>query len=111
MEIRENDATCIFTPLDPILGKLESKRLLPFISQEKREVALDLSMVSDCTIGFIEGLKEISQKKNIGIFNIPQDMFVLFNVMGIDKSIKLFVSELDFLDNTRRLINRKFTVI
>ena len=45
------------------------------------------------------------------MFNIPSDLFVLFNVMNLDKSLELFVSEMDFEENAHQLINRKFKVV
>ena len=111
MEIRDTEKVCIFAPLSPKLDRYESSRILSKISKENREIALDLRFVQDCTIEFIESLKEMAKIKNIGVFNIPSDIFVLFNVMQIDKSVRLFVSEPDFEDNARQLINRQFTVV
>ena len=111
MEIRENNKLCIFAPLNNILNKYESEKLFSDILNEKREVAIDLSYVSDCTIDFIENLKNIALKKKIGIFNIPSNIFVLFNTMNIDKIVELYVSELDYNENARQLLNRKFTIL
>jgi len=111
MEKRENQNVCIFTPLCPKMDKRSWSKIAEKIEQDSRLLALDLSYVQDCTIEFIEGLKEISQKKNLGVFNIPSDIFVLFNVMNIDKSVKLFVNESDFEYNCRQIINRKFSLI
>ena len=80
------------------------------IKTETRKVAIDLSCVQSCSIEFIDALNSI-QNKEIGIFNIPSDIFVLFNIMNVDKKINLFVSEIDFEENSRQLINRKFAVI
>ncbi len=111
MEIRDNEKVCIFAPLSPTLDKYESSRILKKISNESREIALDLRFVQDCTIDFIESLKEIASIKKIGIFNIPSDIFVLFNIMQIDKTVKLFVCEPDFEENSRQLINRQFSLV
>lgn len=111
MEIRDTEKVCIFAPLSPKLDKYESNRILNKILKENREIAIDLRFVSDCTIDFIENLKKIASCKKIGIFNIQSDIFVLFNIMQVDKFAKLFVSEIDFEDNTRQLINRCFTVL
>lgn len=108
METRDNETVCIFAPLCPKLDKYESTRIFEKVLQEKREVALDLRFVQDCTIDFIEMIKEAAQIKNIGIFNIPSDIFALFNFMQIDKTVKLFVSETDFEENSRQLVNRQF---
>ena len=110
MEIRDNDKVCIIAPICNVLDKRRVSKILEKIQNETREVALDLTYVRDCTEDFIECLKKMAGK-NIGIFNIPSDIFVLFNLMGIDKSVKLFVSEIDFMENSRQLINRKFSVV
>jgi anti-anti-sigma regulatory factor len=110
MEIRDNDKICIFAPLSPNLDKYESARLAKNINSESREVAIDLQYVEDCTIDFIELLRKISKIKEIGIFNIPSDIFTLINIMGIDKVVKIFVNELDFEENQRQLINRRFSI-
>ncbi len=111
MEIRDNENVCIFAPLSSKLDQYESTRILNKISKETREIALDLRFVQDCTIDFIETLRKISANKKIGIFNIPSDIFVLFNVMHMDKTVKLFVSETDFEEDTRQLINRQFSIV
>jgi hypothetical protein len=111
MEIRENENICIFTPLSPKLDKRECNRLFSNIITENKKIALDMNFVQDCTIEFIENLKLISTSKEIGIFNIQSDIFALFNLMNLDKTAHLFVCETDFLENTRRLINRKFSLV
>lgn len=111
MEIRENENICIYTPLTCRLEKRSCERLFREIKSDNRNIALDLSWVQDCTIDFIEGLRELALLKKIGVFNIPSEIFVLFNVMNMDKAVKLFVSEYDFIEDSRRLINRHFQVL
>ena len=111
MEIRDNDKICIYAPLATKLCRYESLRLLKNVLKEQRLVGIDLNYVEECSIEFINALKEISSVKNIGIFNIPSDIFTLFNVMQIDKCVNLFVSEMDFKANQHQLINRKFVVV
>ena len=111
MEIRDNENLCIYAPLSPKLNSYESKRLFNELANDSRIVGIDLSYVCDCTIDFIEELKALSKIKNIGIFNIPSDIFTLFNFMNLDKTAELYVSELDFLEGSRKLINRKFAVV
>lgn len=108
MEIRDNDKICIFAPLGGKLDCNESKRLLNEISLESRQVGIDLKYVYDCTIDFIELLKQAAKSKNIAIFNIPSDIFALFNIMKLDKVVNLYVSEYDFENQTHRLVNRQF---
>ena len=111
MEIRDNEKFCIFAPLGGRLDYKESERLLKEISAESRQVGIDLKYVYDCTIDFIEALKESAKNKKISIFNIPSDIFVLFNIMKLDRAVNLYVSESDFELETRRLINRNFQLV
>ena len=110
MEIRENDTLCIITPIQNELSDYKVRRIVERISKEKRKVSIDLSNVQSCSNFFIESLAKL-QNKNLSIFNINSDIFVLFNIMNIDKTIKLFVSELDFEENARQLINRRFNIV
>lgn len=111
MEIRENDRMCIFAPLSQKLNSYECSRLFKNIMKDSREVAIDLNYVEECSIDFINTIKEICATKKIGIFNIPSDIFMIFNVMQIDKCASLFVSEIDFKSDKRQLINRQFTIV
>jgi len=111
MEIRENDRICIYAPLNSNLGAYDSEKLLKEISKDDRDVAIDLQYAENCSVDFIEIIKKISNSKQIGIFNIPSDIFTLLNVMNVDKICRLFVSELDFLENKRQLINRKLSLV
>lgn len=110
MEIRENEKVCIFTPLSQTLNTHECSRLLKNIKKDSREIAIDLNYVEECSIDFINTIKEVCATKKIGIFNIPSDIFTIFNIMQIDKCASLYVSEIDFEANKRQLINRQFTV-
>ena len=113
MEIRSNNKIYIIAPLSHKISAYETIRLEKEIKTEANNkiVALDLNNVSDCTIEFIEFLRNISKKQTLGIFNISSDIFTLFNFMGIDKTANLFTSELDFKENSRKLINRNFCIV
>lgn len=110
MEIRYNDEVCIIRPLSAKLDKFNTSKILKKISLESRRIAIDLSCVQECSLDFIEEIKSIT-KNDIGFFNIPADVFILFNILGVDKIFKLFVSELDFEANIRQIINRKFIIV
>ncbi len=111
MEIKNNEKFCIFAPQCGKLDYNESERLIREISAETRQVGIDLKYVYDCTIEFIEAMKEAAKNKKISIFNIPSDIFVLFNIMKLDRAVNLYVSESDFELETRRLINRNFQLV
>lgn len=111
MEIRENNMHYILAPLSKKIDARESNRIFKEIANEKREIALDLNYVEDCSIDFYDKLKTLAQKKKIGIYNIPSDIFVILNTMQLDKYVNLYVSKLDFEENTRRLINRNFALV
>lgn len=109
MEIFDTDKYCIITPLSSKLGKRETERLTYEIQRIcTRKIGLDLSYVKDCTIDFIEQIKNI---EFVELFNIPSDIFALITSMNLDKSLKLYVSELDFINNAHQLLNRKFTIV
>ena len=110
MEIRENKNILIIAPICTKVDKFKSDMILEKIISEKRQVAIDLKYVQDCSIEFINTLKSLPAKR-IGVFNIPSDIFVLFNIMKVDKLVNLFVSEIDFKENSRLLINRQFRVL
>ena len=109
MEIKIFNNTCIITPLSPLLDEREVKRLNMEINEYKNfKIGLDLSFVENCNIDFFESLNNI---KNINLFNIPINIFSIINLMNLDKKISLYSSELDFIENKRQLLNRKFHLI
>ena len=111
MEIIQKQNVSIITPFSPRLDKRRTESLMNKILACNTEIAINLDYVSDCTIEFIEALKNVAKTKKIGIFNIPSDVFTLFNIMNIDKSIALYTSELDYEENRHQLINRKFNIV
>ncbi len=107
MEIKTFDKYCIITPFSSKLNEYEANKIASEIDSSLR-VGLDLSFVTDCTIEFID---KISKIKNLSLFNISSDIFTLLNIMNLDRKINIFVSELDFLDDQHRIINRKFSIV
>lgn len=109
MEIVTQDKLCILKPLSPILDKREADRLFEEVyMHDSYNIGIDLSFVQECTSDFMLSLDKHTE---ISMFNIPSDVFTLFNIMNIDKKINLYVSETDFRENKRRLLNRKFFII
>ena len=108
MEINLSDKYCIIKPLSPKITKREAERLIDEAKNQEKNLAFDMSFVNDCTIDFIELARNI---KNLSLFNINSDIFSLILSMNLDKKFKLFVSELDFLEDRHQLINRKFSIV
>ena len=108
MEINLSNNHCIIKPLCQKITKREAERLFDEVKNHNEALALDMSFVNDCTIDFIELFKDI---KNLSLFNINSDIFSLFLSMNLDKTFKLFVSELDFIEDRHQLINRKFSIV
>ena len=109
MEIKVFDDLCVLTPLSSFLDKREVERLAKEVQVFRdKAIALDLSFVENCTMDFFETVKKI---KNLSVYNISADIFVLFNFMGFDKILNLYVDELDFIESKRRILNRKFLLV
>ena len=109
MEIKLEKNCCIIKPLSPKLDERETVRLEEELRNDSHyRIALDLSYVQDCTIDFINKIKEY---KGISLFNIHSDIFAILTSMNLDKSLNLFVSELDFLNDKRQLLNRHFSLV
>ena len=99
----------IITPLSPRLDKYETARIIEEIEMlSDKKVGLDLSYVKDCTVDFFEKIKNIG---NISLFNIPSDIFAIITFMKLDKTLNIYVSESDFLENKRRILSRKFLLL
>ena len=109
MEIKTSKNLCIITPLSPKMDNRQTDRLCEeILAHSNDRIGLDLDFVQDCTIEF---LNKVFRFKNINVFNINPEVFALFNLMDIDKKSNLFVSEEDFLNNSHRLLNRRFSIV
>ena len=109
MEILFFDRNCIIKPFSPILNKREIERIKKELYQHSNyTIALDLSYVKDCTIDFINAVLNIAE---INLYNVPSDILALLTMMGIDKKVNIFNSQLDFKEGKRRLINRQLKIL
>ncbi len=109
MEIRISDKYVILTPLTPKIDAAYCNRLFGEIKENYTlDIGIDLSYVKDCTIEFIETLKQYNK---VSLYNIPSDIFALINIMNIDKCVNLFVNESDFRTKQRRILNRRFSIV
>ena len=109
MEIKIVEKHCIITPLSPCLNEWELSRLIPELKKHSQfKIGLDLSFVQDCTFNFIEFLLNF---KELNLFNIPSNIFVILNCMKLNNLLNLFVSEQDFLTSSHRLVMRDFYLV
>ena len=109
MEIKDCEKYCIITPLSPKLSEYEVARLGEEISMHRtKKIGIDMSVVKDCTIDFVT---ELCKNHKIALFNLQSDIFALLLSMNMDKTIPLFVSEMDFIENKHQLLNRKFCIV
>ena len=111
MIIEISDNFCILTPVCADLNITESNKIFKFIKNENKRVGVDLSNICSFSYFFIENLIKTAKIKSISLFNIPDDLFVLFNTMNTGKTVDLFVNDIDFRENSRKLINRQFSVV
>jgi len=113
MEIAENENYCFITPLSPKLDSRESTRIFDILTNVNKnlKIGINLEYTHECSIEFIETIKSFSENRNIGIFNIPPEIFILFNICKLDKITDLYNLQSDFEDKKYKLINRNFSVI
>jgi len=78
---------------------------------ESKSVALDLQNVECICAEFLEFLKETSIQRKISLINLQSELFVLLNLTEYDKFTHIFLNEIDYLEQKRALINRKFTLL
>lgn len=112
MEITLSKHHCIIKPFAKKIDLRECKRILEAVADVRgNALGFDLSFVEECSFEFIDYLKNISSEIEISLYNIPSDVFVLLSFMKLDKSVKLFVNEIDFKASSHQLIMRKFSVL
>lgn len=74
-------------------------------------IALNMQNVNFINEDFLIFLKQSSADRKISLMNLQSELYVLLNLTNYDKYAKIFISENDFLDNKRAIINRKFSVL
>ena len=110
---KENSAGCILKLHSNILTFDLVFRLRKILSKLplNKSIALNLHEVDSICVEFLEFLKDTSTNRCISLTNIQSEIFVLLNLTKYDKFAPVFLSDTDFLDQKRVLINRRFSVL
>ncbi|MBR1942686.1 hypothetical protein IJ843_03005 [bacterium] len=78
---------------------------------DSKHVALDLQEVESVTEDFFTFIKNFTESTKLTLLNIPSELFALLNLRRYDKNVKMFNSNLDFIQDKNELVNRKFHVV
>ncbi len=76
-----------------------------------KPVALNLQNVEYICCEFLDFLKELSQKREISLFNLQAEISALFNITKYDKYAHIYLNDIDFYEQKRMLLNRNFSII
>lgn len=93
-----------------LLSDDEVLRLKTFLlkNSPSKRIAIDLGNIKIAHNCFFAMLKEFAASKKLSLFNIPTDVNLLLYLMNYNSYIKLYVNEMDFIDQKRELIYRNF---
>lgn len=108
IKIRDEDTYCIVDIFDKEISDTvlaELKLILNNVSNNKR-IALNLINISEINPEFLDFIADL--KMRISLFNLSLNVYLLLFLGKYDKESDLYVNELDFLMNKRRIVNRKF---
>lgn len=108
IKIRDEDTYCIVDIFDKEISDTvlaELKLILNNLSNNKR-IALNLINISELNSEFLDFITDL--KMRISLFNLSLNVYLLLFLGKYDKESDLYVNELDFLMNKRRIVNRKF---
>ena len=110
---QENSAGCILNLHSSILTfdlLFKLKKILKDIPSD-RPIALNLNDVDCVCVEFLEFLREVSSLRHFSLTNLQSEILVLLNLTKYDKFAPIFLSDIDFLEQKRALLNRRFVVL
>lgn len=83
-----------------------------FTKKDSRQrIGIDLKQVNYINDDFIALLKEISNKEKTAVFNLNNDIYLLFFVLNADKYVEIYLDERDFLSQKNLLVYRRFKLL
>lgn len=76
-----------------------------------KSVALNMKNVDFICIEFLDFLKESARLKRVSLTCLQAEILVLLNLIQYDKFAPIFLTDSDFLNQKRELLNRRFLVV
>ena len=93
------------------VGKLYNYLKSPFrLSIRRKNIAINMKNIDSVSGEFFLALKRLS-KYNISLYNVGLNLSLLFELTNTGRNVRIFVNELDFIEEKRLLVNRKFKVV
>jgi len=110
---KENSVGCILKLHSNILTFDLVFKLRKFLNQfpSNKSVALNLHDVDYICVDFLEFLKETSKSRNLALTSLQSEILVLLNLTKYDNFAPIFLNDIDFLEQKRELLNRRFSVV
>ena len=81
------------------------------INLESQPLALDLQEVETVTEDFFTFIKNFSETTTLSLVNISAEIFAILNLRRYDKNVRIYNTELDYLQNRNELINRQLHLV
>lgn len=110
---RENSTSCIFKLHSNVLTLELVFRLKKILKRapKNKNIALNLQHVESFCAEFLEFLREFSKQNKLSVINLQAELFVLLNLTQYDEFAHIYLTDTDFVESKRALLNRRFSVI
>lgn len=83
-----------------------------FTKKDSRQrIGINLKQVNYINDDFIALLKDVSVKEKTAVFNLNNDIYLMFFVLHADKYVEIYLDERDFLSQKNLLVYRRFKLL
>lgn len=83
-----------------------------FAKKDSRQhIGINLKQVNYINDDFVALLKDVSDKEKAAVFNLNNDIYLLFFVINADKYVDIYLNERDFLSQKNLLVYRRFKLL
>lgn len=83
----------------------------PFrMGMKKKNIAINMKNIDSVSGEFFLAMKKLS-KYNLSLYNLGLNLSLLLELTNTSKNVKIFVNELDFIEEKRLLVNRRFKIV